>query len=88
MFGDLFGVTPADMNESNKAQAIVSVTILVALIEKGIITEDELESARSIATHVVDQLFAAKRDQAEVEFDKEHPGVRDLFTKITGSELG
>ena len=86
MFNDLFGVTPAEINESNKAHAIFSATIVIALVEKGIITDDELEAARMKATHLIDQLFAAKREDAEKEFDEQHPGMRDLFKKLTGFE--
>lgn len=86
MFGDLFGVTPSEINEANKAQAIVSASILIALTEKGVITNEELESAMMKATHLVDQLFAEKREKAEKEFDNQHPGARDLFKKITGIE--
>lgn len=36
------------------------------------------------ATSIVDQEFAEKRENAEREFDKEHPGARDLLKAITG----
>ncbi len=86
MFDELFGVTASDLNEANRAQAIEFATVLIALLEKGVVTVGDLEAARSKATLTVDRLFASKRDQAEAEFDGEHPGMRDLFKKLTGFE--
>ncbi len=84
MFGDLFGVTPSQVDESNKAHVINNMAIVLLLIEKGIITNDELDKARTKATHIIDQVWAAKQEQARKEFDEEHPGARDFFQKITG----
>lgn len=86
MFGDLFSVTPSQVNEANQAHAINHLALAMLLIEKGIITDDELDKARTQATHIVEQAWAEKRERAKEEFDEEHPGVRDMFQKITGLE--
>ncbi len=86
MFGDLFGVTPLQVDESNKAHVINNMAIAILLIEKGIISGDELDKARNQATHIIDQVWAAKQEQARKEFDEEHPGARELFGKIMGLE--
>lgn len=80
----LFGITPEQINESNKAHAINYVAILIVLTDKGIISADEFVFAKVRATSIVDQEFAEKRENAEREFDEEHPGARDLLKAITG----
>ncbi len=84
MFGDLFGVTREQALGSAKALAINNVAIALVLIEKGIITDDELDKAHTKATHMVDQGFAAQQEKAQKEFDEEHPGTRKFFEKISG----
>lgn len=84
MFGALFGVMAHDLNDSNKAHVINNMAVALLLIEKGIITDDELDKARQKATHIIDQIWTAKQDEAAKNFEEEHPGVRDFFQKITG----
>ncbi len=85
MFGDLLGgVTASEVNESNQAHAVNYLTLTLLLIEKEIVTADELERARTQATHFVEQEWARKKEQASAEFDEKHPGVRKMFGSILG----
>ncbi len=82
MFDDLSGVTPSQVNEVNKAHVINNMAIALLLIEKGIITDDELDKARNQATHIIDQIWTANQDQARKEFEEEHPGMHDFFKLV------
>ncbi len=86
MFGDLFGggVSAEDVNQSNQAHAVNFLTLTLVLVEKGIISADEIKKARVQATGFVDQEWAKKREQQEKEFDEKHPGLRKLFGQILG----
>lgn len=87
MFGDLFGgVTVECLNQSNQAHAINYLTLAIILIEKGIISEDEIEKTRVQATHLVEQEWARKREDADKEFDEKHPGLRQKFAKVLGTD--
>ena len=89
MFGDLLGGGPthSDLNESNSAHAINYLGLAIALIEKGIITDEEYEHGRIQAIGIVDEEFAKKRDDAQAEFDKENPDVRKTIERILGRNL-
>ena len=53
----------ADPNEANQQFAIAIGALTIALIDKGVITQNEYERAYAQATVIVDQEFARKRDQ-------------------------
>ena len=65
MPGKLFPEVSAEIfNQANKAHSINATTILLILIEKGIATPEEIDKARTQATHIVDQEFAKKEEAA------------------------
>jgi hypothetical protein len=87
MFGDLFGgVTAEQVNQANQVHAVNYLTLTLVLIEKGIITADEIEKARVQATHFVEQEWARKREDMVKEFDEAHPGLRQMFGKVLGAD--
>lgn len=88
MFGDLFGsgVTAEHVNAGNQAHEINSLALATVLVDKGIITIDELAKARVQATHVVEQAWARKKEEANKEFDENHPGLRKLFGDLAGHD--
>ena len=86
MFGDIFGVTASEVNQSNQAHAVNYLTLTLLLIEKGIITDDEIERARTQATHFVEQEWARKKEEAAKDFDEQHPGVRKMFGSVLGDD--
>ena len=55
------------MNEANQAHAVNYIAIVIALEKKGILTMEEYEEAKFLATSVVEQEFAQKRDEANKE---------------------
>ena len=73
--------------EVDKRRVIGDMAIATALLEKGLLTTEDLERAVMKATHFVDQAMAKQRDEELAEFDKKHPGVREIWGKITGSEM-
>lgn len=82
---DLFSVSPQQLQETSTAHVANHLALLSLLVEKGVVTEEEYTAAHVRAVHMVDQLTAARRQEAEEEFDKEHPGVREQFGKIFGN---
>lgn len=85
MFGDLFGgVTAEQVNQANQVHVVNYVTLAFLLVDKGVITGDEIEKARVKATHFVEQEFARKREEQEKEFDEKHPGLRKMFGNVLG----
>ena len=56
------GPGPDDFNESNKTQAIAYGALTIALLDKGIISQEEYDRAYAQATAIIDQEFARKRD--------------------------
>jgi hypothetical protein len=63
-FGFL-GPTAEELNDANKAHAIAYGALTIALIDKGLITEEEYKRAFAQATVIIDQEFARKRDQQQ-----------------------
>jgi hypothetical protein len=57
-------------NEANRAHATNFTTLMIALLEKGIISSEEMDAARIRATSLVDQEFARKRDERRAEVDR------------------
>ncbi|GAG02873.1 unnamed protein product [marine sediment metagenome] len=85
---DLFGPSSEDVNRSNMAHATNHMAVCIALIDKGILTPDEIEACRGQATHIVEQRWAEKEREAKIAFDKEHPGMRDMMNKLFGEAAG
>lgn len=85
---DLFGmgVGIERLSSSDKHHLIHYLSLVMVLIETGVIDEDELEVARARATSLVDQLWAEKQTEAKEKFDKEYPHVRRFLSKLFGTE--
>lgn len=84
---DLFGgVTNEHINESNQAHASNHLSLVLLLIEKGVVSVEELEKSRAKATHIVEQEWARKRKEAEKEFDEKHPAMREFMGKLFGAD--
>jgi hypothetical protein len=65
------------INEANQAHAVNYATLMIALMEKGIVSASELDAARAKATSLVDQEWANRRDERDRE------AIEDLW-KILG----
>jgi len=84
---DLFGGASAtEVNEANQAHTAHNLMLVFVLLEKGIVTEEELESARVRAVQFVEQEWARKREESLKEFDEKHPGVRKMFGALMGTD--
>ena len=57
------GVSADIVNQSNEAHAVNFVTLMFALVDRGVLSVDEIEKARAKAIHFVEQELAQKRDQ-------------------------
>jgi hypothetical protein len=79
------GPTYTELNNSSRAHAENYMGILIALVNKGILSYEEFEKGKLQATHIVEQEFTRRQDEANQKFDAEHPGLREtlerLFTK-------
>jgi hypothetical protein len=68
MWADLFGVASAEtFNQSNQAHAVNYLTLVQLLIQKRIVSADEIADARIKATHFVEQEWARKREEQACE---------------------
>lgn len=88
MFDSLFGgVSSEDINRSNQAHAINAIAIMIVMVDKGLVTDEELMAARVKATQYVDQEWARKREESEKEFDEKHPGLRKTLDSLLGPHV-
>ena len=55
------------INEANQAHAVNHATLMIVLMEKGIVSASELDAARAKATSLVDQEWAKRRDEIAPE---------------------
>lgn len=84
---DLFGgVTNSQLNEVVKYAGINHLQLVSVLLDKGILTVEDLERSRVLATSIVDQQTAEHMGELRREFDEKHPGVREMFGKLFGGE--
>jgi hypothetical protein len=69
----------ASTNDASAAHATNHATLLVALLQKGIVTDEELTAARPRAVAIVDQMFAESRDRKKQEdLDK----VKEILERL------
>ena len=69
----------ASANDASAAHATNHATLLVALLQKGIVTDEELTAARPRAVAIVDQMFAESRDRKKQEdLDK----VKEILERL------
>lgn len=59
-----------NINEANQAHAVNFATLMIALMEKGVVSSDEMNAARAKATSLADQEFARKRDERNADILK------------------
>ena len=83
MFGEMFaGVSAEQLNKTNHAHMVNYLALALVLFEKGIISPDEIEKAKPLATHIVDQELSRQREEQEKEFNEKYPGMRKLFSRV------
>ena len=58
--------------------------IFLILMEKGVVTPEEVEIYKVRAESLVDQVVARKKDEARKEVDEKYPGVRDFMKRMFG----
>lgn len=71
-----------EANEASRAHATNFATLMIALLQKGIISSEEMDAARVMATSLVDQEFARKRDEQRRETDER---LMEELGKILGA---
>jgi hypothetical protein len=54
-----------DLREGLTTAYTMNLALAMLLIEKGVITDDELDASLAKATHIVDQLVAKAKEAAE-----------------------
>ena len=67
MFSDLFGPSFQQLEDSHLHHATNFLALAMLLIEKGVITDEELDRTKTQATHLIDQLAAQKKEEATAE---------------------
>lgn len=65
-------------NNNDQIHAINHCTLLILLLRKGLVTEEELAEARVKATHIVDQEWTRKLEEGE---RKQRDEILREFTK-------
>lgn len=76
---DFLGATSEQVNQSNQAHAVNYLALALVLIDKGIMSYDDIRDAVVRATHLVEQEWAMKKEEAIKDLEQEYPGVRELF---------
>ncbi len=82
---ELLGATGDQLNQANMAHATNHLTLLIALVEKGILSDDEIESARIQATHFVEQEWAKKREEALIQWSTDFPASQSPSAESSGA---
>ena len=80
----MFGPTASEINQANQAHAVNHITLLSLLLDKGIVTADEVAAAQIKATHIVEQEWARKKEEAAREFDEQFPGLKKICPMLFG----
>jgi len=70
LVADEFKQIVEQANEARRAHTTNFATLMMALLEKGIISSEEMDAARVRATSLVDQELARKRDEHRAELDE------------------
>lgn len=78
MVGDLFSVSPSQLDEVSKHFSIQIAALGQLLIAKGVITEEEWTAAITQTTAQIDQHWQQRKDEIRAEFEKENPGMAFL----------
>ena len=88
MFEELLGggITRGEVREMGMSQAAGTLALVILLIERGIITEDDYQRARIRATSEVEQAAAAVSEDRRRAYDEEHPGVREMMARFLGRD--
>ncbi len=81
---DLFGVSSESLDKSNKEHIINVIALLLLLVEKGIITDDEFCKMRIRAISVVDQIWQKQVEEKRKQLKEENPSLDSFFGKIFG----
>ena len=84
LVADEFKQIVEQANEASRAHATNFATLMIALLEKGIISSEEMDAARVRATSLVDQEFARKRDEQRAELDKR---LAEQLSRILGPRM-
>ena len=73
--------------EAQVRLAIHIAAIFLLLMEKGIVTADDITDAKIRATHMTEQEMARQKEVAQKEFDAKHPGTRQFLNKLFGDSF-
>lgn len=90
MKNEVFRLGPSadELNEVNKVHAIAYGGVTIALLKKGVLTQEEYDRGIAEATHIVDQEYAKKRDKAEKESDSKRDGMEAELQRLYPGALG
>ena len=75
-------VTRDDLMEVITEPQVEYMPLVMLLMEKGIITEEELDEASSKSAHIVDQMVAKNRHEAIKQFRRDamnNPELAEIF---------
>lgn len=75
-------------NEANKQHAIAYGALLITLIDKGVITQEEYDRTHAQATAIIDQEFARKRDDAEKDASAKQDEMESELKRLYPGMLG
>jgi hypothetical protein len=78
----LFRVKGSTAQEAHVSHAVNFLAVVLALLEKGIVTEDELDRAHARALQLMDKELAARGGLLTQELDERYPGVREFLDRI------
>jgi hypothetical protein len=85
MFG-MLGPTHDDLRNIAKHLQVAQATVIYALIDKGLLTAEDLEKFRVAAIAEIDQLWETQERENNARALEENPGL-ELFAKFFGTEI-
>jgi hypothetical protein len=76
------------IDEANQAHAANYLSIALALVDKGILTAEDLENKRLLALSMVEQEFARKKDEHNTKFMQQYPELYSALKELLGEDDG
>jgi hypothetical protein len=77
-----FGPSHDDIQQAVDGVHATALAILLALVEKGVLTEEDILNARPKAVAQIDQVRAARREEHIAAVEAEYPAMGRFFADL------
>lgn len=82
----MFGPSYDDLRGVSESHCTQVLALMLALIEKGVITAEDVERHRVLAASTVEQIFEQRIRENNKRQLEENPGIA-IFAKLCGEEI-